>query len=953
MSQRPQTRGTGGSAAAGGGGAPSSAAADPVKPSTASRAVPRAASRPAAAPPRPPAAAAPVQPFLEEDDPLIQSYIQKVYSKTGQEITYNEIMLAHKAMGAPLITGKPVPSKPMAFVICGPTASGKSTIRAQLLKEKGITSQNVITIDPDLVLETQPQYKTIQKMANYSARRPYFSTYILIDVFLDKYIESRHHIIFDTTCRNAKFTNTTIEKMKAQGYTIVFVEMYVSKGTSLARAQARGSAPGGRKVAPVDVEKIYAEFSASAEAYLANPNLDEIYLFNNEKASANGTVKPTLLLHQEKGKPAECRAKGDFYFDLTGRCPAGAAAAGAEGAPAPAVGRLDEARAKAPFYIKPTLTPEAFVSEEGKASTQNLYLLSLPPGTVLFRGVKIPNIKGGQDFRFFYRDFLGDPEANGRVCLNPTHNVFFYTNPLVAFGTNDVGKTFHSIQAVVLINPVTVICALGPTPLVRGAAKAGSGTAPWQRCDKFDIACHELTEKEKDALKYDNCIHPDYAVRSSVRGWMALANQDSINPRGTKTFGSIDPKDSSMGSWLRRLEERRPGLAADILTHTYTDKLKNIGFPEVALYPYRKHPGMKKLIRKFETNTDALEMIEKEASYNNLNYLPLAAFTKDGTVDMVNGHFDYRRMGVKVNTFVGDVAEKQPAIEEQVLDWFFNAQERGLKLPFYGDGTLQFDSRTGFYALKQVVPGWLRVPLPPRAGPAAGAAPAAPSPTELPYYNLLLPLRTPEEKLRALNYRIYFRTYFDNKFLANENYIFKIKPEEKTIRRAFVLARPPEARRYIYDALEIPTVPLIDEALKKAGVIYTRDKDIAEGTFVPKSARAEAAPRAARGSAAAAGGGGDGVEAAEGEAVDGADTSVDTSLALTDGAPAEAPAAAAPEQGGGRRKKWLHKSRRAGQGHGKGRTTTRKSNKTGLKYAMAFSRVWNAHARLQKRINSA
>jgi hypothetical protein len=39
-----------------------------------------------------------------------------------------------------------------------------------------------------------------------------------------------------------------------------------------------------------------------------------------------------------------------------------------------------------------------------------LDLVTLPPGTLLFRAAHIPNTEEGDDVRRFYRDYLGGPE---------------------------------------------------------------------------------------------------------------------------------------------------------------------------------------------------------------------------------------------------------------------------------------------------------------------------------------------------------------------------------------------------------------------------------------------------------------------------------------------------------------------------------------------------------------
>ena len=129
-----------------------------------------------------------------------------------------------------------------------------------------------------------------------------------------------------------------------------------------------------------------------------------------------------------------------------------------------------------PFYTTVTPVTEKFTDAAGAPASYDLPLVTLPAGTVLFRGVKIP--EAYEDVRYFYRDFLGNPEADGKVCLPPTHNVFFYPVPHVAFGTHTIGQTFNMMEVCVLVNPVNVVCASSPSSWVRGQGQRYSGTAP-------------------------------------------------------------------------------------------------------------------------------------------------------------------------------------------------------------------------------------------------------------------------------------------------------------------------------------------------------------------------------------------------------------------------------------------------------------------------------------------
>lgn len=446
-----------------------------------------------------------------------------------------------------------------------------------------------------------------------------------------------------------------------------------------------------------------------------------------------------------------------------------------------------------PFYIQITTVNEDSV---------DLPLVTIPAGTVLFRGLKVPK---PEDAKYFYRDFLGDSEP-GKVCLSPVHNVFFYPVPYVAFGAHDVGKDFTMLQLVVLVHPVTVVCAISPSPLVRGMGQKYSGTAPWQRCSQFsgpDIDCHPPTAKELDARTYDNCLNPEYQARSGTRGWMALANLDSLKPRQKRK--DIYPQaTSSMATFIKSLESEIPGEGSKALAWSYVDDHGHAGYPEIALYPYRIHKGRSLITRPCRTNEDAMRLIETEAAADNLNYLPLATFTKSSTIDMVRGQFSYTSLKASQNNFNAPSAQK--AILHNVYEYMTKLQS-GIDLPYYGKAKLTFDTRTGFFALDTVVPN-IKIPIPKEF---------ADSYPSLPYRFLLMPMETEDEKRRMMTYMLMFRNASPEHFL--EKY-----PLERGfgVRRAMVFNRYPILTSLFTElGIQIPKSFL--EPLDRAGKLYRKD----------------------------------------------------------------------------------------------------------------------------------
>ena len=475
-----------------------------------------------------------------------------------------------------------------------------------------------------------------------------------------------------------------------------------------------------------------------------------------------------------------------------------------------------------PFYEKVTLLTERFM-RDGIPDNEDLALVTLPPGTVLFRGLKIPNQAAGVDPRIFYRDFLGDPEGRDNVCMNSTHNTFFYPFPYVAFGADQVGQDFDMMIMVVLVHPVNVVCSISPSRSVRGTAKGFSGDAPFQRCDGIvskSPRCHPLTEKEKEDSQWDNCLNPKYQVASGTRGWMAIAQRDSLNTKVVREWGKVGAPKSETYMWeyMNGLKSRHPDVCADLLASSYTDSNKNNGFPEIVLYPFKTHLGEKPYKQKCSSVATAIRLMQKEAEKDNFNYLPVAAFTKDGVIDMVNGFFTQETLGVSANAFSTSAASKQPAIESVIKSHMEKLQTQGLVLPVYGPGALSFDTRTGFYILPQVVPRSLVVVNKDQEESAKKQAP-------VPYSRLCIPLANETDKRRATNYKMMFRNFsllnfmkiygIETKFGLNRAMIFERPPVLSALFKLFGLGMPKE---FIYGLKRATTTKTEDEeALKKLG----------------------------------------------------------------------------------------------------------------------------------------
>jgi hypothetical protein len=229
----------------------------------------------------------------------------------------------------------------------------------------------------------------------------------------------------------------------------------------------------------------------------------------------------------------------------------------------------------------------------------------------------------------------------------------------------------------------------------------------------------------------------------------------------------------------------------------------------------------------------------KEAAADNLNFLPLATFTRNGTIDMVNGFFTPDALGISENSFSTPAADKQPAIEQKIGEYMDLLQTTGVKLPFFGGGKLSLDTRTGFYILPQVVPRNLMVPIPAEAPPATvggGGTAAAASPTSQPYRFLAMGLDTAEAKKRALNYILIFRNAIPTKFM--EKYGLD---RGFGIRRAMVFDRPPVLPR-VFQELGLDVPKEFKAGIARAAALFQKNSGAPKKTKVAGAAAGAAAP---------------------------------------------------------------------------------------------------------------
>lgn len=438
-----------------------------------------------------------------------------------------------------------------------------------------------------------------------------------------------------------------------------------------------------------------------------------------------------------------------------------------------------------------------YVKASGQSAEVNVPLVDIPSGTLLFRGIKLPDIEKGEDPRLFVRDFLGQPQGD-HFCLSPIHNVFFYPFPHVPFGAHTVGSTFNAMMIYQTTRNLRIACMINPSKWIRGGdIKRLDGTAPIQRCNKFSYSCREgMTPeeiaKEDEVKSWDNCIRPEWAVSSGVSGWMAIADYDSLDNfdvRGTQ------PKDTSMGSYLRELEARLPGVATTLLADMYSDNRRHRGIPEIALYPWSPHPGPENQLTDARDENEAAEAITELSE--SFNFLPVACITTNGILEAFSGDFKSSDLPTGSSQVTGATA--RTAIDMLTHNYMNSLMTRGVQIPELGTAHVVFDTRTGFYVMDLFKPNDISFQ---KNGEG------------ILYEDLLMPLATEDDKKRMLEYKILFRSFFQAKALNKETL-----SDGRQVRRAFIFERPPILRTMFTD-LQFAMPPKIARFMRSAAALF-------------------------------------------------------------------------------------------------------------------------------------
>jgi len=185
------------------------------------------------------------------------------------------------------------PKHKVAIFLCGAAGTGKTSSKETFLDDAKIKTTFVnINID-----EIRPMVGTQEE-----ARK------VLVSIF-NNAVNDGYSILYDGTCRDKTNILNRIKFLKENQYKIILGITYTSLNTALKRIQERTDQPLDETIA----RDIYLHLKRNVETYMKLDDIDEVYLYNNEKL--------TKLVFTRKLKRISCISpNSNFYFDISKYC---------------------------------------------------------------------------------------------------------------------------------------------------------------------------------------------------------------------------------------------------------------------------------------------------------------------------------------------------------------------------------------------------------------------------------------------------------------------------------------------------------------------------------------------------------------------------------------------------------------------------------------------------------
>lgn len=172
-------------------------------------------------------------------------------------------------------------NKPIAILIGGGTASGKTTLRKKMIKKQLLDSNiHAVTVDIDEIKEYIPEYAVYKKTnPEQAAHLVHKESYDIGALLLNQLIKKRKHIIYEGTMARSRKYKWLVDQLKKQNYEIHAYVVDVPLSVAKKRADERMVITG-RKVPHHIIENTHKLVPRTFEAI--KPLLDCYHVYDNQ-----------------------------------------------------------------------------------------------------------------------------------------------------------------------------------------------------------------------------------------------------------------------------------------------------------------------------------------------------------------------------------------------------------------------------------------------------------------------------------------------------------------------------------------------------------------------------------------------------------------------------------------------------------------------------------------------
>lgn len=242
------------------------------------------------------------------------------------------------------------------------------------------------------------------------------------------------------------------------------------------------------------------------------------------------------------------------------------------------------------------------------SSGETFDTITLPKGTILFRGIQLNTEKPHPEYVF--TDLFGSPDKDGYYCTDPHENKFFYPAPFVSdtidrFASHVIYHLNYDVEIVMMVKPSSSERSDHRTHRIPTSAY---------------LSCSNISDKDecgRPRKNFDPCLSPLLLQEyPHIQGFIAIASKDAdIFKRG------------QIPAFMRNIPDALNYIRPFIVSNS-----RDIhGVPEIVLFPFHARPAT--VLEKSVIHPRAVEpnyIAYAIANRTRLNYFPLAYVTETG-----------------------------------------------------------------------------------------------------------------------------------------------------------------------------------------------------------------------------------------------------------------------------------------------------------------------------------